>query len=66
MDAGPQPPTVIERLLRDPKVVSAGGFILFLIILALSAPLVAPMDPLAQNLVLATVPPAGFPESEPG
>ena len=34
-DAGPQPPTVIERLLRDPKVVGAGGFILFLIVLAL-------------------------------
>ena len=65
-DAGPQPPTVVERLLRDPKVVGAGGFIVFLIVLALAAPLVAPMDPLAQNLVLATVPPAGFAESEPG
>ena len=65
-DAGPQPPTAVERLLRDPKVVGAGGFIVFLIVLALAAPLVAPMDPLAQNLVLATVPPAGFAESEPG
>ena len=32
----------VERLLRDPKVVVAGGFIVFLIVLALAAPLVAP------------------------
>jgi len=65
-DAEPQPPTAVERLLRDPKVVVAGGFIVFLIVIALAAQLVAPQDPLAQNLVLATVPPAGFAESEPG
>ena len=66
IDTDPQPPSVAARLLRDPKVVGAGGFILFLIVLALSAPLIAPRDPLAQNLLLATVPPAGFAEAEPG
>jgi dipeptide transport system permease protein len=54
------------RLLRDPKVVVAGGFILLLIVVALAAPLIAPHDPLEQNLLLATMPPAAFPEAEPG
>src|SRR6202034_2532228 len=65
-DAGPRPPSVAVRLLRDPKVVCAGGFIGFLIILAIGAPWIAPQDPLAQNLLAATLPPAGFPDAEPG
>lgn len=65
-DIGPQPPSAVARLARDPKVVCAGGFILFLIALALAAPLIAPQDPLAQNLLMTTVPPAGFPGAEPG
>jgi dipeptide transport system permease protein len=52
--------------MRDPKVACAGGFILLLIVLALGAPWIAPKDPLAQNLMLATVPPAGLSGSEPG
>jgi len=66
MDTGQQPPTVAARLVRDPKVVSAGGFILLLIVVAIAAPWVAPKDPLAQNLLMATTPPAGFPDAEPG
>jgi dipeptide transport system permease protein len=66
IDTAPAPPTVVSRLLRDPKVVFAGGFILFLIVIAIFAPLVAPKDPLQQNLLLATVPPAGFPDAESG
>jgi dipeptide transport system permease protein len=65
-DIGPQPPSAIARLVLDPKVVCAGGFILFLIALALAAPLIAPQDPLAQNLLMTTVPPVGFPGAEPG
>ena len=65
-DTDPQLPSVAVRLARDPKVVCAGGFILFLIVLALGAPFVAPKDPLAQNLLMATVPPAGFSGAEPG
>ena len=64
--AGPQPPSVAARLVSDPKVVVAGGFILFLIVLAVFAPLIAPQDPLAQNLLTATLPPIGFPDAEPG
>jgi dipeptide transport system permease protein len=65
-EIGRQPPSVAARLLRDPKVVCAGGFIVVLIILAIAAPLIAPHDPLAQNLLMATVPPAGFADAEPG
>ena len=43
----------------DRLVVFAGGFILFLILLALLAPLVAPHDPLDQDLLSGTLPPAG-------
>jgi dipeptide transport system permease protein len=65
-DTTPAPPSVAMRLVRDPKVVAAGGFIVLLIILAVFAPLIAPQDPLAQNLLAATLPPAGFPDAEPG
>jgi len=66
MDNGLRPPSIAARLVRDPKVVVAGGFILLLIILAVAAPLIAPQDPLTQNLLMATVPPAGFADAEPG
>lgn len=64
--ATPDAPSTARRLLRDPKVVIAGGFILLLIILAVAAPLLAPKDPLDQNLILANVPPAGLADAEPG
>jgi len=64
--AGGRPPPLVAALARDPKVVIAGGFILLLIVTALAAPLLAPRDPLEQNLLLATVPPAGFADAEPG
>jgi len=59
-------PTIAQRLLRDRKVVIAGGFIVLLAILAIFAPLVAPMDPLAQDLLNAELPPAGFADAAPG
>jgi dipeptide transport system permease protein len=65
-ETGQHPPTVAARLARDPKIVFAGGFIVFLIVIAVAAPLVAPKDPLAQDLLLATVPPAGFADAAPG
>ncbi len=65
-ESGPRPRTIVDRLLRDRKVVVAGGFIVFLIILALGASWIAPKDPLAQNLLEATVPPVGFADAEPG
>jgi dipeptide transport system permease protein len=65
-DAEAAPPSIFRRLASDPKVAFAGGFIVFLIVLAIGAPLIAPHDPLEQNLLLATVPPDGFTGSEPG
>jgi dipeptide transport system permease protein len=57
---------VASRLLRDPKVTVAGSFIVALAFAALAAPLIAPHDPLEQNLLTATLPPMGFAEAEPG
>ncbi len=65
-EAESRPLPVYARLVRDPKVVVAGGFILFLVVLAIGAPLIAPQDPLAQNLLNATLPPVGFADYEPG
>src|ERR1700722_11441093 len=59
-------PGVVRRLSRDPKVAIAGGFILFLVVAAIAAPLITPHDPLQQNLLLATAPPVGLAEAEPG
>lgn len=53
-------------LLRDPKVIVAGGFVLLLVFLAVFAPWIAPKDPLEQDLMLGTLPPAGFAGAEPG
>jgi ABC-type dipeptide/oligopeptide/nickel transport system permease subunit len=52
--------------LRDRKVLIGGGFILLLVIVALFAPWFAPKDPLEQDLMLGTLPPAGFSGAEPG
>jgi dipeptide transport system permease protein len=60
-----RPVSVLPRLLADQKVVFAGGFILLLIIASLLAAWIAPHDPLAQDLMLATLPPAGFAEADP-
>jgi dipeptide transport system permease protein len=65
-EAGPKPPSALVRLACDPKVAFAGGFIFVLVVLAVGAPLIAPHDPLEQNLLLATVPPAGLDGAEPG
>jgi len=56
----------LRAALREPKVVIAGGFILLLILLAIFAPWIAPKDPLEQDLMLGTLPPAGYDGTEPG
>lgn len=56
----------LRPLLGEPKVVLGGGFILLLVLLALLAPWLAPRSPLDQDLMLATVPPAGMAGAEPG
>ena len=65
-DADPKASSLAAALLRDPKIVYGGGFILFLIILAIIAPFVAPQDPLAQDLLRSNAPPLGFVNAEPG
>ena len=55
-----------HRRLREPKVVIGGGFIVFLAILALGAPWIAPKDPLEQDILLGATPPAWLAGAEPG
>ncbi len=43
-----------------------GGFILALILIALFAPWIAPKNPLDQDLIQGSLPPAGFAGAEPG
>ena len=67
----PQPRTsalraVLVPMLREPKVMLGGGFILLLVLVALFAPWLAPRSPLEQDLMLATVPPRGMAGAEPG
>jgi ABC-type dipeptide/oligopeptide/nickel transport system permease subunit len=43
-----------------------GGFILFLLVLAVGAPWIAPKDPLEQDIILGASPPAWLAGAEPG
>ncbi len=52
--------------LADAKVVAGGGFIVFLIVLALGAHWIAPMDPLEQDIMIGVTPPAWIAGAEPG
>lgn len=52
--------------VADPKVAVGGGFILCLCLVALAAPLIAPHDPLEQDIMLGLTPPPGFAGAEPG
>ena len=56
----------LRALLAEPKVIIGGGFILALIVIALFAPWIAPKNPLDQDLMLASLPPAGVASAEPG
>lgn len=60
------PMKVLKPLLREPRVVLAGGFILILCLVAIFAPYIAPKDPLEQDLMLGTLPPVNYPATEPG
>jgi dipeptide transport system permease protein len=59
---------VRRRLKRwtDPRLLVGGGFIFLLLIVALFAPLIAPKDPLEQDLVSALQPPIGLPGADAG
>lgn len=60
------PMKTIRPLLREPRVVIAGGFLLILLLIALFAPYIAPKDPLEQDLMLGNMPPVNYPGAEPG
>ncbi|WP_132958540.1 ABC transporter permease [Rhizobium sp. BK251] len=66
MPALPHWRRLCSELLGEPRVIWGGAFILFLIVLALFAPWIAPKDPLEQDLMLSTLPPAGYSGAEPG
>ncbi|MEM1198853.1 MAG: ABC transporter permease [Pseudomonadota bacterium] len=59
-------PGTFSRILREPRAVVGGLFILFLIFCAVFTPLIAPHDPLEQDLLLEKVPPAWQQGSEAG
>jgi ABC-type dipeptide/oligopeptide/nickel transport system permease subunit len=56
----------LRACLREPKVVVGGGFILFLLILALGAPWISAKDPLEQDILLGATPPFWQAGAEPG
>lgn len=56
----------LRALLAEPKVIFGGGFILFLIVVAIFAPYIAPKDPLEQDLMAGTLPPAWVEGADPG
>lgn len=64
--ADPRHHSLWRVFYRDPKVLFAGGFIVLLVLIAVFAPFIAPKDPLEQDLMLGTLPPAGGNGYEPG
>ena len=52
--------------LKDRKVVLGGGFVVVLVVLAVAAPLIAPRNPLEQDIILGVTPPAWIAGAEPG
>ena len=55
----------LRALLAEPKVTIGVAFIVALIVIALFAPWIAPKNPLDQDLMLASLPPAGLAGAEP-
>ena len=55
-----------RRLLANRRVVLGGAVLLFFALAALFAPLLAPHDPVEQDLMLQYAPPAWSDEAEPG
>lgn len=50
----------MKRIWRNPAFAVGGGLLLFILALALLAPLIAPYDPYVQNLENRTVPPVWY------
>ena len=67
---GAPPPRAADatarRLLASRRVVLGGAVLLFFALAAVFAPLIAPHDPVEQDLMLQYVPPAWSDKAEPG
>ncbi|MEO1199696.1 MAG: ABC transporter permease [Pseudomonadota bacterium] len=59
-------PNVLARVLAEPRAAVSGGIILLLVVFAVFAPLLAPHDPLRQDLMLSQIPPVWMAGGEPG
>jgi ABC-type dipeptide/oligopeptide/nickel transport system permease subunit len=59
---------VRRRISRwtEPRLLIGGGFIILLLLVAIFAPLIAPKDPLEQDLMSALQPPVGLPGADAG
>ena len=55
-----------RRRARSWRLILAGAWLAIVILAALFAPLIAPHDPLAQDLLLERLPPVWLPGAEPG
>ena len=58
--------SAVRRLLANPRVVLGGAVLLFFALAAVFAPLLAPHDPVEQDLMLQYIPPAWSDKAEPG
>lgn len=56
----------LGSIAAEPRVLVAGGFLALLLLAAVAAPLISPHDPLRQDLMLNTLPPAWAAGAEPG
>ena len=55
-----------RRLLANPRIALGGAVLLFFALAAVFAPLLAPHDPVEQDLMLQYIPPAWSEKAEPG
>lgn len=60
------PIPVWRRMLANRRVQFGGGFLLFLVLVAIFAPLIAPVDPREQDLMLQFLPPFWADKAEAG
>lgn len=58
--------SLARRLLTNPRVIFGGGILLFFSCLAIFAPLIAPRDPVEQDLMLQYIPPFWAEKAEAG
>lgn len=56
----------MRKRARSWRLILSGSWLAVVFVAALIAPLIAPHDPLAQDLLLGRLPPAWLPDAEPG